>query len=298
MFKRTVQKRGMAHRGIALMLSLIMAMTSTFALTACGDTGSNSNGSESSESTLPAANITLQIFAANSLEKALPEVQALYTKENPNVTFDDTQFKSSGDLVAELQGGAPADILITASKATMDTAEENASVDAATRSDMFKNDLIVVRQAGSNVAIESLEDVNSEAVTKVAIGDADAVPAGSYTNQSLFTIGLYTDESGKGGAYEESFGTKVILQSSVGNIAKTVSTGDAQIGFAYTSDLYRYDGIEEAFVVPTDAHKAIIYPGAVVTDSANAKEAARFLEFCMNDAEALKVWAEYGFELV
>ena len=64
--------------------------------------------------------VELQIFAANSLEKALPEVQELYT-EQTGTTFADTQFKASGDLVEQMRAGATVDVLITASKGTMTT---------------------------------------------------------------------------------------------------------------------------------------------------------------------------------
>jgi len=276
-----------------------MVASTALALGACnGGTTPPQAEAGASGTEAEATPVELQIFAANSLERALPEVQKLYTAENPHVTFKDTQFKGSGDLVTELQGGAPADILITASSSTMNTAVENGSIDEATRIDMFANELIVVKQQGSSVTLNSLADVNSDAITKVAIGDADAVPAGAYANQSLFTVGLYSDESGKGGTYTEGFDAKVIIQSSVGNVAKTVSTGDVQIGFVYSSDLYRYVGIEQLFIVPSDTHKAIVYPGAVVAGSANADEAAKFLDFCLNDPDALKIWAQYGFELI
>lgn len=305
MTQKKSQKKWTISRGIALLLSIALIASSALALTACGggttaappaSSGTEASGTVTPEATTPDP-IELQIFAANSLEKALPEVQALYTSEHPEITFKDTQFKGSGDLVTELQGGAPADILITASASTMDTAIENGNINEGTRSNMFQNDLIVVRQAGSDIEINSLEDVNSDAITKIAIGDADAVPAGAYANQSLFTIGLYSDESGKGGTYADGFADKVIIQSSVGNVAKTVSTGDAQIGFVYTSDLYRYDGIEQAFVVPSDTHKNIIYPGAVVAGSSYSVEAEAFIDFCLSNPEALKIWAQYGFEV-
>ena len=291
-----------ARKTIALLLSIMLVASTVFTLAGCTSTpsapapvsGTDSSGADATPA--PVA-VELQIFAANSLEKALPEVQALYTEQNPHVTFADSQFKGSGDLVTELQGGAPADILITASASTMDNAIKNGNIDEDTRTNLFQNDLIIVKQAGSDIVINSLEDVKNEAITKIAIGDADAVPAGAYANQSLFTIGLYSDESGKGGAYEEAFGARVVVQSSVGNVAKTVSTGDAQIGFVYTSDLYRYDGIEQAFVIPGDTHKAIVYPGAVVANSENAEEAAKFLEFCLNDPDALKIWSQFGFEV-
>ncbi len=298
MFQPNKKSRRKARRLIVLLLSVVLITSTGLSLVACGgNTASESSGTETSGAEDTAVAIELQIFAANSLEKALPEIQALYTEQNPTITFLDTQFKGSGDLVTELQGGAPADILITASTGTMDTASENGNIDDATRVNMFQNDLIIVRQAGSDVIINDLADVNSSDITKVAIGDADAVPAGAYANQSLFSIGLYTDDSGKGGQYEAGFGDKVIPQSSVGNVAQTVATGDAQIGFVYTSDLYRYEGIEEAFVVPADSHKKIIYPGAVVSGSEYADEAAEFIDFCLNDPDALKIWTAYGFEV-
>ena len=237
----------------------------------------------------------LQIFAANSLEKAMPEVQALYT-EKTGVTFADTQFKASGDLIEQMRAGAQVDALITASKGTMDDAVAGGLVDEATRLDMFVNDLVVVKAEGSDVEIASLEDVkNIEG--KVAIGDAVTVPAGKYANQALNTIGLYTGAAGDDGVYTPEFADRVALADKVGTAAKYVSTGDATIGFVYSSDIFRYDGIEQAFVCPEDTHKPIVYPGAVAASSEHAKAAADFLDFCMNDAEAQKVWAKYGFEL-
>lgn len=46
--------------------------------------------------------VELQVFAANSLEKALPEVQELYTDQT-GTAFADTQFKASGDLVEQMR---------------------------------------------------------------------------------------------------------------------------------------------------------------------------------------------------
>lgn len=51
--------------------------------------------------------VELQVFAANSLSKAMEEVQAAYIEDgHSNVTFADTQYKSSGEL-NEMLGAAP-----------------------------------------------------------------------------------------------------------------------------------------------------------------------------------------------
>jgi len=242
--------------------------------------------------------VELQIFAANSLEKALPEVQALYTLAHPNVTFADTQFKGSGDLVSQIEGGARPDLLITASKGSMDTAENGGFIDSNTRNNMFANDLVVARAVGSSIQIRSLADVNASNISRIAIGDAAAVPAGQYANQALNTIGLYSDASGRNGTYSASFEPKVSVASSVGNAAKYVETGDCQIGFVYSSDIFRFSGIEIAFVVPASAHQPIVYPGAVLNGSSNAEVAADFLNFCLTDPGAQRVWSQYGFEVL
>ena len=237
----------------------------------------------------------LQIFAANSLEKAMPEVEAGYTAQT-GVTVADTQYKGSGDLVEQMRGGAPVDVLITASAGTMDDAEEGELVDASTREDMFVNDLVIVRSVDSDIEIASLEDV-ATVEGNIAIGEPGAVPAGKYANQALASVGLYSEAEGEDGEYDASVADKVVQADKVGTCAQYVATGDCAIGFVYTSDVYRYDGIEVAYTCPAESHKPIVYPGAVATASKNPEAAADFLAFCMENEDALAIWAEYGFEL-
>ena len=288
MKKSMLSRRAFAAMGATAVLAV--------ALTGCGNTQAASTGSApAAEGSAAKETVQLQVFAANSLEKALPEVQALYTEET-GVTFADTQFKASGDLVEQMKAGASVDALITASKGTMDDAVSAELVDESTRQDMFTNDLVIVKAEGSDVAVNSLEDVKT-VEGKVAVGDAKTVPAGKYANQALNTIGLYTGAEGDDGEYAPEFADRVALADKVGTAAKYVSTGDATIGFVYSSDVYRYDGIEVAYTCPEDTHKPIVYPGAVAADSKNAEETAKFLDFCMNNKEAQEIWAKYGFEL-
>ena len=182
--------------------------------------------------------VELQVFAANSLEKALPEVQEFYTV----------------------------------------------------------NDLVIIRAEGSDTKVEAIADV-ANLDGKIAIGDAKTVPAGKYANQALASVGLYTGTEGDDGEYVPEIADKVALADKVGTAASYVSTGDCVAGFVYSSDIFRYDGIEEAFVCPEDSHKPIVYPGAVAESSEHADEAKAFIDFCLTNKKAQKIWAKYGFEL-
>lgn len=282
-----------------------LAMIATVALTGCsGQSASQETGS--TDLGEPAkSDVQLQIFAANSLSKAMEEVQAIYT-EQTGVTFADTQYEGSGTLNEMLGGGAYADALITASKATMDTAVEEGYVDEATRFDLFTNDLVIVSGLDSTLENVSLEDIASGNYT-LAVGDAN-VPAGNYAKQSLTTTtpqcwisadGTTGKEcSGKDGTFEGTpLQGKVTEGSSVGNVCNYANSGDVDLAMVYSSDVHRFGNVKTVGIAANDTHKAIVYPAAVCADSNNVAETQAFLEWCFTNEDAIKVWQEWGFEM-
>ena len=238
----------------------------------------------------------------------MAEAQELYTSQNPNITFADTQYKSSGELNSMLEAGSYADIEITASKGTMDTAEEQGYIDPETRVTMFKNDLVMVTsESNTNITEVTLDDIATGEYT-VAVGD-DSVPAGNYANQSLSTVGCFvdpdgntgSDSAGKANGTDAYAGTpldgKVVTDTSVGNVCKHAESGDVDIAFVYTSDVERFGGVKVVGTVPNDTHKNITYPGAVCADSKYAEESEAFLDWCLTDKDVQEVWQKWGFEL-
>lgn len=263
-------------------------------LSACGS--SNAPSSSASSQT------ELQVFAANSLSKAMDEAQELYTQQT-GVTFADTQYLASGKLNETLAGGAYADVEITASKGTMDTAVEKGFVDESTRTDMFTNELVIVSKIGSGLQDVTLQDIATGQYS-ICVGD-DSVPAGNYAAQALSTVDAYEppaseagktgkEISGKDGSY---VGITPILQSSVGNVCKQAENGDVDLAIVYSSDVYRFGGVEIVGIIPDDTHKAIVYPGAVCKDSKNAKAANDFIQWCITDPDAQKIFQKWGFDL-
>ena len=249
--------------------------------------------------------VELQVFAANSLSKAMEEVQAAYIEDgHSNVTFADTQYKSSGELNEMLGAGSYADLLISASKGSMDTAVKEGYVDEGTRVDMFKNDLVIVSKEGSGLKDVTLQDIADGKYT-FCVGD-ESVPAGNYADQALSTVGVYVpsgddegktgkDISGKNGAFAEGYNP--VLDTSVGNVCKHAQSGDVDVAFVYTSDVYRFGGVEIVGTVPADTHKNIVYPGAITSQSKNVEATQEFLDWCQNSEKAQGIWQKWGFEL-
>lgn len=268
-------------------------LVAALGLTACGNSGASSSAS---------SNVELQVFAANSLSKAMDEAQELYTQQT-GVAFADTQYKASGELNEMLKAGSYADLEITASKGTMDTAVQEGYVDEGTRTDMFTNELVIVAKEDSALQDVTLQQIASGDLT-VCVGD-DSVPAGNYAAQALSTVGAYEppaadagksgkDISGKDGQY---VGITPILQTSVGNVCKQAENGDVDVAIVYSSDVYRFGGVKVVGIIPDDTHKTIVYPGAVCKDSKNAQAANDFMQWCITDPDAQKIFQKWGFDL-
>lgn len=249
--------------------------------------------------------VQLQIFAANSLSKAMEEAQEAYIADgHDNVSFADTQYKSSGELNELLGAGSYADLLISASSSAMDTAVQEGYVNEETRVDMFTNDLVIVAAEDSDIKDVTLDDI-AEGKYSICVGD-DSVPAGNYAAQSLSTVGVYTpateekgktgaEISGKGGEYSDDL--KVVTDTSVGNVCQHAQSGDVDVAFVYTSDVYRFGGVKVVGTVAADTHKAIKYPGAVTANSENAEATQEFLTWCLESEKAQEIWQKWGFEM-
>ena len=63
--------------------------------------------------------VDLSIFAAKSLNSVMDEICAAYTKEHPNVNFQNN-YDSSGTLMAQIKEGAKCNIFFSAGVAQMD----------------------------------------------------------------------------------------------------------------------------------------------------------------------------------
>lgn len=287
------------------------AMVGAFALTGCSSNNSSSTEQkpDTTQSEQAADNnkeqVELQVFAANSLSKAMEEVEAAYIADgHTNVSFADTQYKASGELNEMLGAGSYADLLISASKGSMDTAAEKGYVDSSTRVDMFKNDLVMVSKEGTDLKDVTLQDIADGKYT-FCVGD-ESVPAGNYACQSLSTVGVYLppasdegktgkDISGKGGTFADGYAP--VLDTSVGNVCKHAQSGDVDVAFVYTSDVYRFGGVQIVGTVPANTHKNIVYPGAITSQSKNVEATQEFLDWCQNSEKAQEIWQKWGFEL-
>lgn len=260
------------------LLIFIFLLTVTLLFTAC-DSGNNKV--ESAEAPEAEETISLTISAAVSLTDALEEMKEIYKKENNvELTFN---LAGSGTLAQQIQQGAPVDLFISANQQWMDTLEEEGIIINETRADVTGNKLVLIAGEFSDLAYESFDEISSEDVEQIAIGNPESVPAGKYSENTLNSLGLY-----------DQLENQLVLAKDVRQVLTYVETGNTDIGFVYESDARSSDLIKILATADEGLHDPIIYPGAVIADTKHEEEAKDFLIYFQSD-EAQDILADHGF---
>jgi molybdate transport system substrate-binding protein len=161
------------------------------------------------------------VFAAASLTESLQDLgKAFEAKTGDRVGFS---FGASSDLARQIQAGAPADVFFSADAAKMDVLEEAGLVRAADRRQFLSNVLVVVVPASSKLEIRSARDLAP--LSRIALADPAAVPAGIYAKKWLAGMGLW-----------ETIEPKVVPTLDVRAALAAVESGAVPAAIVYRTD--------------------------------------------------------------
>lgn len=225
----------------------------------------------------------LLVSAATSLTDVMQELATAYEKVDPNteITFN---FGGSGKLAQQIQQGAPADVFLSADQVRMDMLDEQELIAEGTRADFATNELVLIANKEATFTIDSLEDLPSLPLDKIAIGNPDSVAAGTYAKQALQ----------KKGSWGSSIEDKLFFGKDVHQVLTYVESGNADVGFVYRSDVALEKNIEVILSIDNDLHDDIVYPAGVTSFSENLKKSRDFISFLQSD-EASSILQRYGF---
>jgi molybdate transport system substrate-binding protein len=228
--------------------------------------------------------LDLTVSAAVSLQDALEAIKPIY--ENNKTTVDITyNFGSSGSLQQQIEQGAPVDIFISAAAKQMDALEAKNLLLPGTRRDLLRNKVVLIVPK-DNTTIKSFEDLGTNALTQIALGEPESVPAGKYAGEIFTSLGIL-----------DAVKSKAVYGKDVRQVLNYVATGNVDAGIVYISDAKASDDVKVVAIAPEDSHSPVIYPIAVLQDSANP-EAAKELEDFLFTFEAQTMFKEYGFMAV
>jgi molybdate transport system substrate-binding protein len=229
-----------------------------------------------------AQDVTLSV--AVSLKEVTEELGRTFMAARPGVTLR-YNFGASGDLQKQIEAGAPVDVFLSAAQRQMDELEKQNLIVGASRRAFARNALTVIKPADSRVDITKPADLLEARVGRIVIGSPKSVPAGQYAEESLRALGLW-----------DRLQPKLVFAENVRQALDYVARGEVDAGFVYTTDVAsRAQGVKEAFRLPDDSYRPVIYPGAVVRASKQAAIAQAFLDL-LSSPQGRSVLSRFGFQ--
>jgi len=233
-----------------------------------------------------AADKPILVFAAASMKNALDDVNAAFTKSTGiKVT---ASYAASSALMKQIEGGAPADVFVSADPDWMDYGSSRKLINDRTRVNLLGNTLVLIAAKDSpigEVTIGPGFDLAALAGDgRIATGDIRAVPVGLYAKGALEKLGAWA-------AVE-----KKMAMTENGRVALTlVARGEAALGIVYATDAKVEPRVKVIGTFPETSHPPIVYPAAATADA--RPTATRYLDF-LRSGGARTVFESYGFTVL
>ncbi len=221
----------------------------------------------------PAAAGALNVYAATSLTKVLPEID-----RTPTYAFG-----GSNTLQLQIERGAPADLFLSASP---QEAQALYAKGRCTRPVTFAtNRLVLITPKGDPRGIRTVYGLRRGGLN-LSIGNA-AVPIGDYTRRLLRRLRLSSVLNNN----------RVSQQSNVGQVLSQVAFGGADAGFVYVTDARTVPDRVAQLFVPRWAQPAVQYQGCIVRRQGGDGRGAQRLLDQIRSRRGRQMLKRFGFGL-
>ena len=250
----------MKKRAAALLAAL------AFALAACAPPTSTTSAQDADAA-------TLNVLAASSTRVINDELTQRAGQLAPPVNLN---FENGGssDLVSKLREGAPADLLLTASKKTMNKAVQDGTV--AAPEVLATNVMVMVVPKGNPAGIQSVEDL---ARSHHFVLCDPQVPCGDISSQIIDDTRLEVHPSSQ--------------ERQVADVLGKVASGEADAGWVYSTDAAAAGDDVEVIDIPGAEKFTNQIVGAVTAEASHPDQARAVLDILSGDFAS--TWRERGF---
>lgn len=231
-----------------------------------------------------AAGADVTISAAISLKPALEKAQPLLEKvAEDKVIFN---FGGSGTLAGQIRQGAPVDLFISADRATAEKLTADKTADPATERIVAGNTLVLVVPAKVDDSSHRPATFAELAkVKKLALGDPQAVPAGTYAKQVLEHLKLWEPLSKA---------NQLVTTEDVSQALTLVRRGEVDAGIVYATDAKTQSAVRIVATADPAWHGPIEYVSVIVSDSRH-KTAAMKVQEAISSTDVQAVLRDFGF---
>jgi molybdate transport system substrate-binding protein len=223
-----------------------------------------------------AAEETLVVSAAASLDEAFTEIAAVFEDQHPgnDVLLN---FAGSSTLREQILEGSPVDVFASANIPNMDAVAEAGEISG--QPEIFAlNRLQIAVPAGNPAGVDGLADFSDESLL---IGlCAEGVPCGDFARETLALAGVLP-------AVDSN-------EPDVRALLTKIAEGELDAGITYVTDVVASGGDVEGIVVPDEFNVVAEYPIVTVSSGASPDSAAAFVGLVLSDI-GQAILRDHGF---
>lgn len=202
---------------------------------------------------------SLTVFAAASLTEAFGDFKRALIATNTELSLT-YSFAGSQQLVAHIAAGAPADVVATADQQSMARLVAAGLVESPR--DFASNRLEIAVAPRNPKRVNGLADLSRRDL-KTVLADP-SVPAGRYARHALGAAGVTVKP--------------VSLELDVKAVLRKVSSGEADAGIVYVSDVSAAGPRVTGVAIPPEHNTVATYPVAVVRGASRRDAAQAFVD--------------------
>ena len=228
----------------------------------------------------------IRVAAAADLKFALDEAGAQFEKQTGRRII--VSYGSSGNFFAQIQNGAPFDVLLSADIEYPRKLEAAGLAEPQTLYEYAVGRIVIWMPATARTDLAKLgwKALLEPGIERIAIANPEHAPYGRAAVRALRSAGIYEQVRGR-----------LVYGENIAQAAQFVVSGSAQAGIlalSLASSPPMRDG--KRWEIPASMHDPI-EQGGVILKSAKDKEGPRaFLAFLTSDA-GRKILESYGFTL-
>ena len=210
----------------------------------------------------------LIVAAAANLTNVSSEIGQRFTdKTGVRVIFT---FGATADLTRQIENGAPFDVFVAADTVHVERLQTQGLLATDTPQIYARGRLVVWTPAGSQLRLQTIQDLVKPEFGRIAIAKPDIAPYGAAAVQCLRATGLW-----------EQIIPRVVYGQNVAQVKQFAATGNAEAGFIPMALVKRGEG--SFLEVDQNLHQPIEQAAGVVKNSSKPVPAQRFVDFLMSD---------------
>jgi len=218
------------------------------------------------------------VSAAASLTDSFTALAKAFRAANPKVKVR-LNFGSSSTLVAQIQAGAPSDVIAAADMSSVEKLVASGHVVAGPRA-FARNSMAIAVKPGNPEKVKSIKDL---ARLKTIAMCGKAAPCGVYASSALSRAGVVVKES--------NITRGVDAKATLG----AVVTGDADAAIVYKTDVIAAGKSIQAVDIATASNVKAMYGIASIRGSKNGSLAKAFVDFVLSE-QGWRILKGFGFQ--